>query len=112
MKDANELTNDDLAEGAGVSLKTIERLMSGHCDQDIMRETARRIEDVILGSSNRFPCILAFEEENKPTASRLEVALADLERVAAENAELRRQVEFLREENQLKAKIIDHFLDK
>jgi cell division protein FtsB len=32
--------------------------------------------------------------------------------LAAENAELRRQVEFLREENQLKAKIIDHFLDK
>ena len=48
MKDANHLTNAQIAERSDVSIKTIERIMSGKIDQDIYRDTARRIEDVII----------------------------------------------------------------
>ena len=79
MKEANGLTNAYIAEKSGVSVKTIERLMAQNCDQDIMRETARRIEDVVIGSSNQYPCILAFEENavnGAQTLRELEQALA------------------------------------
>lgn len=79
MKEVDDLTNAYIAEKSGVSIKTIERLMAQNCEQDIMRETARRIEDVIIGSSNQYPCILAFEENavnGAQTLRELEQALA------------------------------------
>jgi hypothetical protein len=81
MKDVKGLTNAYISEVSGVSIKTIERLMAQNCEQDIMRETARRIEDAIIGSSNTYPCILAFEE-SKPDEAQ---TLRDLERALAEN---------------------------
>jgi hypothetical protein len=137
MKEVKGLTNVYISETSGVSLKTIERLMAQNCDQDIMRETARRIEDVIIGSSNTYPCILAFEE-SRPKESE---ALRDLERATADNARylamlesvhkeynadkqaireeaqrkidhLLSEIEFLKIENDRKARIIDKFLDK
>lgn len=137
MKEVKGLTNAYIAEVSGVSIKTIERLMAQNCEQDIMRETARRIEDAIIGSSNTYPCILAFEE-SRPKESE---AIRDLERTAAENKDLRtalekinasydaekqtireeaqqkinhllKEIDFLRIENDRKAKIIDKFLDR
>lgn len=133
MKEAKGLTNAYIADVSGVSIKTIERLMAQNCEQDIMRETARRIEDAIIGSSNTYPCILAFEE-SRPKESE---AIRDLERVLAENKDMRQALEkvhvekqiirdeaqkkidhllneinFLRLENDRKARIIDKFLDK
>ena len=81
MKEVKGLTNAYIAEVSGVSIKTIERLMAQNCEQDIMRETARRIEDAIIGSSNTYPCILAFEE-SMPKESD---AKRDLERALADN---------------------------
>ena len=147
MKEANGLTNAYIAETAGVSIKTIERLMAQNVEQDIMRETARRIEDVIIGSSNQYPCYLAFEESAPGDAMKLHDALQELEYVKAENLEymatldnihssykaemqvirdearqkieyLLSQVErmksendYLRLENDRKAKIIDKFIN-
>lgn len=79
MKEANGLTNAYIAEASGVSLKTIDRIMAMKCDQDIMRETARRIENTIIGSSNQYPCILAYEESAPNDANRLTEAMKDLE---------------------------------
>jgi hypothetical protein len=62
MKIANGLTNAEVAENSGVSLKTVEKIMALSCTQDIMRETARLIEDAVIGSSNQYPCYLAFED--------------------------------------------------
>lgn len=92
LKELNGLTNAKISEESGVSIKTIERLMAGNADQDIMRDTARRIENVIIGSSNTYPCYLAFEEEqaakneNEPQLAEL---MRELERALADNGEYR-----------------------
>ena len=137
MKEVKGITNAYIAEVSGVSIKTIERLMAQNCDQDIMRETARRIEDAIIGSSNTYPCILAFEESMpKETEAKrdLEHALDDnkkyrtlLENIhSSYDAEMKiireeankkidhllSEIEFLKVENERKARIIDKFLDK
>lgn len=139
MKEANDLTNAYIAEESGVSVKTIERIMAQNSDQDIMRETARRIENVIIGSSNQYPCYLAFEEENPHDDQKLNEATRELERAlndnkdyrvaldnihASYNAELQLvrdeaqkkidflmdHVAYLRTENDRKSKIIDRYL--
>ena len=93
MKEANGLTNAYISEKSGVSLKTIERLMSLNSDQDIMRETARRIEDAIIGSSNQYPCYLAFEENSPQDSQKLNDALRDLERALADNHDYRKALD-------------------
>lgn len=91
MKEVNGLTNQEIADRSGVSLKTIERLMAQNCTQDIMRETARLIEDAIIGSSNQYPCYLAFEESQPQSAAndQLNDAMRELERALADNADYR-----------------------
>ena len=93
MKEANGLTNAYIAEKSGVSIKTIERLMAQNIEQDIMRETARRIEDAIIGSSNQYPCILAFEETVPQHAKQLDDAMKDLERALNDNKDYRAALE-------------------
>jgi len=88
MKDLNGLTNAYIAEKADVSIKTIERLMAQRCEQDILRDTARRIEDAIIGSSNQYPCYLAFEE-NLPDERKLDDAMRELERALDDNRDYR-----------------------
>ena len=85
MKEVNGLTNAEIAEKSGVSVKRIEQLMAQNCDQDIMRETARRIEDAIIGSSNQYPCILAYEENVPNESLKLSEDLRDLERALNDN---------------------------
>lgn len=89
MKEINGLTNAYISEESGISIKTIERLMALNAEQDIMRETARRIEDVIIGSADRYPCFLAFEEENGPDEQKLNDALRELERALDDNKDYR-----------------------
>ena len=148
MRDINGLTNQYIADTAGVSIKTIERLMAQNVEQDLMRETARRIEDAIIGSSNQYPCIIAFEESMPNEANKLHEALRELEHALAENKDyraaldnihtsykaemqtireeakakidyllgqvdrMRGEIDYLRLENDRKARIIDKFLDK
>lgn len=89
MKELNGLTNADIAERSGVSIKRVERLMALNCEQDIMRETARLIEDAIIGSSNQYPCFLAFEESAPAEQQKLNDALRDLERALDDNKDYR-----------------------
>ena len=89
MKEVNGLTNAGIAEEAQVSVKTIERIMALNSDQDIMRDTARRIENAIMGSTSKYPCYLAFEEENQPDEQKLNDALRELERALADNQDYR-----------------------
>ena len=85
MKEVNGLTNAYIAEKSGVSIKTIERLMAQNIEQDIMRETARRIEDAIIGASNQYPCILAFEESFPQNTQLLNDTLKELEHALNDN---------------------------
>ena len=89
MKEANDLTNSYIADKSGVSIKTIERLMALKSDQDIMRETARLIEDAIIGSSNQYPCYLAFEATMPDNTQQLTEATRELERALADNKDYR-----------------------
>ena len=93
MKEANGLTNAYISEKSGVSLKTIERLMAMNSDQDIMRETARRIEDAIIGSSNQYPCYLAFEATLPENTEKLNDAMRDLERALNDNQDYRKALD-------------------
>ena len=89
MKEVNGLTNAYIAEVSGVSMKTVERLMALNADQDIMRDTARRIENAIIGSTSTYPCYLAFEEENRPDDQKVADAMRELERALADNEDYR-----------------------
>ena len=93
LKEANGLTNQEVSDRSGVSIKTIERIMAQNCDQDIMRETARRIEDAIIGSSNQYPCYLAFEESVPQANERLNDAMRELERVLNDNEDYRKALD-------------------
>ena len=89
LRDLFGLTNEYIAEKADVSLKTINKIMSCKADQDIYRDTARRIENVILGENGGAACYLAFEEEHLPKNQQLSTALLELERVLKDNDEYR-----------------------
>lgn len=89
MKEINGLTNAKISEISGISVKTIEKLMAGNPDSDIRRDTARLIENAIVGSTSKYPCYLAFEEENQPDAQKLNDAMRDLERAMADNKDYR-----------------------
>ena len=88
MKEVNGLTNAYIAAEADVSVKTVERLMALNSDQDILRDTARRIENAIIGSTSTYPCYLAFEEENRPD-EKMNDAMRELERALADNKDYR-----------------------
>jgi transcriptional regulator with XRE-family HTH domain len=120
MKNLKGLTNAEVAEKADVSVKRIEQLMAMKCDQDIMRETARRIEDAIIGSSNQYPCYLAFEESHPGDEQKLNEAMIELERALSDNRDYRTaldnihasynaEMQLIRDEAQKK---IDFLLDE
>jgi hypothetical protein len=99
MRDVKEsvrpvMTNAYIAKEAEVSIKTIERIMAINIEQDIMRATARRIERVVIGPVGDHTCYLDYGD----------TAAEQIKRLMAEN-------EFLRKENERKAKIIDKYLD-
>lgn len=106
MKIANKLTNQDVCDRSGVSIKTIERIMAMNCDSDIMRETARRIEDAIIGSSNQYPCYLAFEESVPRESEKLNDALRELERVLDDNEDYRKALDGIHESYKSEMQII------
>lgn len=140
LKEANGLTNAYIAEQADVSIKTVERLMAGSVEQDILRDTARRIENVIIGSTSKYPCYLAFEEEHGPDLKELERVLSDnqdykkaldgihasyqaemqtirdeakgkIDYLLGQVERLRGEIDYLRLENDRKARVIDKLLE-
>lgn len=120
-KEHDKLTNAYVAEKTGVSIKTIERIMALNCDQDIMRDTARRIEHVILGSDNQHICHLAIEENAPSETIKLiddihASYVKEMQTVRDESKvlieRLRSEIDYLRLENERKAKVIDRLLDK
>ena len=95
VKELARLTNAYIAKEADVSIKTIERIMAINIEQDIMRATARRIELVVIGPGGDHTCYLDYSDDT---------AAERIKRLLAEN-------EYLRKENDRKAKIIDKYLD-
>ena len=100
-RDYFDLSNDYITEKAQSSAGTTERIMSAKSNQDIMRATARRYEQAVIGPVGEFTCYL----DHDHTAADQIAALQ------AEIAALLEDVAHWRKENDRKAKIIDKFLD-
>ena len=94
VKEVSHLTNADIAKEAGVSVKTIERIIALNYDQDIMRVTARKIELAVIGPVSKHICDLDYEDSS-----------------ASQILALREEVAALRKEKDRLEKIIDKYLD-
>lgn len=94
LKDVNDLSNADIAEAAQLSEKTVSKILGPNPpEQDIMRDTARRIENAIIGATSQYPCYLAFEQENMPGEQKLSNTLIELERAVADNKDYRKALD-------------------
>ena len=82
-----------VCERADVSQRKVESIHAIHVEQDIMRSTARRIEQVVLGSATHFMCDI----DTGSAADRI--------------AQLELQLEHLLSENKRYAKMLDKFLE-
>lgn len=92
-KEANHLTNAYVSEKSDVSIKTVEKIFALTCDQDIRRETARRMEIAIFGEPGDFVCCRE-SENNVPEASeQLKAAMLDLERALHDNEDIKAAME-------------------
>lgn len=95
VMDIEHMTCAYVAKEGDVSIKTVERIKAGNMEQDIMRATARRVEQVVLGPVGEHTCYL--DHNNTDSADTISRLLAE--------------VEYWRKENDRKAKIIDKYLD-
>ena len=94
VMDMFHLTPAQVAKDAEVSTKTMEKIRAINCEQDIMRGTARRIEQVVLGPVGDHTCCL----DQGHTG-------------ADQTAALKEEIAYLRKEKDRLAKIIDKYLD-
>ena len=92
VMDYEHLSNQFVAQLAGISLKTIERIRATNVDIDFMRETARKVEIAVIGNVTTAQCYVDFEESEQ-------IKL------------LKAEIEYWRKENDRKAKIIDKYLE-
>ena len=89
-----------ITEKAESSSGTTERIMSGNPKQDIMRATARRYEQAVIGPVGQFECYLEYYHVK---ADQIDTLLAEI-------ATLREEAFYWRCENDRKARIIDKLL--
>ena len=94
VKEIAHLTNAHIAKEADVSIKKIENIMALNCEHDILRATARRIEQVVIGPVAKYFCDLDYDDST--ATDRINVLLV--------------QIEHLRKENERYAKIIDKYI--
>ena len=92
VMDVALLPNPHVAQEAGVSLKTIERIRATNVDSDFMRETARMVEVAVIGKVTTVQCYIDYENSEQ------------IKKLQAE-------IEYWRKENDRKAKIIDKYLE-
>ena len=95
VMDHFDLTSTDVAEKADVSQRKVESIHAINIEQDIMRATARRVEQVVLGSVTRYICDMDYDAKS----------------AAEKIVSLEAEVAYWRKENDRKAKIIDKYLD-
>ena len=93
VKDAKHLTNAYVAEKADVSIKTIEKIVALNCDQDIRRDTARRIEDAVFGDPCDIVCYLEMADSVPEASEKLNSAMIDLERALSDNEDIRKAMD-------------------
>ena len=95
VKEIAHLTNAYISKEADVSIKKIEHIMAINCDHDILRATARKIEQVVIGPVSKHFCDLDYD--GSAATDRITSLLA--------------QIEHLEKENARYAKIIDKYIE-
>ena len=95
VRDYFHLTNAYIAKEADVSIKKIENIMAINCDHDILRATAIRIEQVIIGPVAKHFCDIDYD--GSAATDRITSLLV--------------QIEHLQKENERYAKIIDKYIE-
>lgn len=90
-----------VAKEANASQRTVERIHAVNIDQDIMRSTCRSIEIVVFGQATRLMCEMDYDAAASEKIAQLQ----------AELAAAKEDVAYWRKENDLKAKIIDKYLE-
>ena len=94
VKEIAHLSNAYIAKEADVSIKKIENIMAINCDHDILRATARRIEQVVIGPVAKYFCDLDYDDSS--AAEQIATLLGKIER--------------LEEDKERYAKIIDKYI--
>ena len=84
-----------VAEKSEVSQRKVESIHAINIEQDIMRSTARRVEQAVLGTVTQHSCDMDYDAKS----------------AAEKIAFLETEVAYWRKENDRKAKIIDKYLD-
>lgn len=92
-KEANHLTNAYVAEKSDTSIKRIEQIFALNCDQDIRRDTARRVELTIFGESTEFVRCPEMESAVPEASEQLTVAMMDLERALHDKDDIQAAME-------------------
>ena len=95
VMDHFDLSAAAVAKDADVSQRKVESIHAINIEQDIMRATARRIEQVVLGSVTRYICDMDYDDQS----------------AAEKIVSLQAEVAYWRKENDRKAKIIDKYLE-
>ena len=95
VMDYFHLSADYVADKSELSKRKVESIHAVNIEQDIMRSTARRIEQVVLGSVTRFICDMDYDDKS----------------AAEKIVSLEAEVAYWRKENDRKAKIIDKYLE-
>ena len=95
VMDAFHLTSAYVIKESEVSSKTMEKIRAINCEQDMMRGTTRRVEQIVLGPVGNYTCYLDYSDNTA------------IERIS----KLQEEVEYWKKENDRKAKIIDKYLD-
>lgn len=104
LKELRGYTNAYIANSTGLSETTIERIMAGKASQDIMRFTAGKLEDFLIGSSGQWPCAIEVNEGK-------EIVYMDSPNTLALLAERADQIAHLLKDVELKDKIISRLLE-
>ena len=94
VMDYFDLSAAYVAKEAEVSQRKVESIHAVNIEQDIMRYTARRIEQVVLGSVTRYICDMDYD--SKSAAEKI--------------VSLEAEVAYWRKENDRKAKVIDKLI--
>ena len=100
IRDYFELSNDYITDKSQSSDGTTERIMGAKSTQDIMRSTARRYEQAVIGPVGEFTCYLDHDNTAADQIAHLQSIILEL------RDDLARE----RKENDRKAKIIDDYL--
>lgn len=127
LKTIRGYTNQYIADQAGVSIQTVNNILSGKCDIDIRWNTASQINKVLVGSSGTWPCAMALESaapevyrDLESKTSQLETLKAMYDKIHASyqqeleiiRKEAKEKIDFLKSENEKKDRIINRLLDR